>query len=286
MPPLDWLRIFEAAARLQGFSAAAREFGLTQAAVSQRIRNLESWLGRDLFVRSARGVTLTYAGEGYLPLVQDALSRLERGTEAMFGTAPRDMHISALSSHLDALVLPALPEFTYAHPNVQVVVDTVPQRSNFEQDRTALQLRFGRGDWARRKAALICKEELAPMAAGQDNREWPEIAGIKLRGERPGWRDWAAVTGYPAPAQDRLSVDSMQHALSAAAAGGGVALGSVALARPHLEAGRLRKLALPSLATEDGYWLTWPEDEFRAPKAQQMLADFTTALRGSVGTIE
>ena len=58
LPPLDWLRVFEAAGRLGGFSAAAREFGLSPAAVSQRIANLESWLGRSLFIRRARGVTL------------------------------------------------------------------------------------------------------------------------------------------------------------------------------------------------------------------------------------
>ncbi|HCE71900.1 MAG TPA: LysR family transcriptional regulator, partial [Ruegeria sp.] len=69
LPPLDWLRVFEAAGRLGGFSAAAREFGLTQAAVSQRIGNLEAWLGRALFVRGPRGVTLTVEGESYLPLV-------------------------------------------------------------------------------------------------------------------------------------------------------------------------------------------------------------------------
>jgi len=48
---LNWLRTFEAAARLSGFSAAARELGLTQVAVSQQIKSLETKLGHDLFVR-------------------------------------------------------------------------------------------------------------------------------------------------------------------------------------------------------------------------------------------
>ncbi len=51
LPPLEWIRVFEAAARLGSFTAAANELGLTQAAVSQRIRNLELWLGTQLFSR-------------------------------------------------------------------------------------------------------------------------------------------------------------------------------------------------------------------------------------------
>lgn len=67
LPPLEWLRVFEAAARLENFSNAARELGLTQAAVSQRIRNLEGRLGKPLFTRLPRGVELTVEGEAYAP---------------------------------------------------------------------------------------------------------------------------------------------------------------------------------------------------------------------------
>ena len=117
LPPLDWLRVFEAAGRLGGFSAAAREFGLTQAAVSQRIGNLEAWLGRTLFVREARGVSLTVEGESYLPLVQDSLQALERNTEDLFGKSPRELRVAGLSSHIHALVLPCiLPAFRNCAP--------------------------------------------------------------------------------------------------------------------------------------------------------------------------
>jgi LysR family transcriptional regulator, glycine cleavage system transcriptional activator len=67
LPPLKWIRVFEAAARLGNFTAAAKELGLTQAAVSQRIRNLELRLGAQLFNRRARGVILSLQGEAWLP---------------------------------------------------------------------------------------------------------------------------------------------------------------------------------------------------------------------------
>ena len=68
--PLEWVRVFEAAGRVGSFTAAAQECGLTQAAVSQRIRNLEERIGTNLFSRQARGVTLTVDGEAWLPYVK------------------------------------------------------------------------------------------------------------------------------------------------------------------------------------------------------------------------
>ena len=71
--PLEWIRAFEAAARLGSFTAAAEECGLTQSAISQRIGHLEARLGAQLFIRQARQITLTSEGEAWLPHVQGAL---------------------------------------------------------------------------------------------------------------------------------------------------------------------------------------------------------------------
>ena len=131
LPPLDWLRVFEAAGRNGSFTAAAEEFGSTQAAVSQRIRNLETWLGRQLFVRSARGVALTVEGESYLPLVQDALAALRQGTEDLFASTPRELRIGGLDSHLTGLLLPRIGGFLADRPGLRLVTDTVPKRSDF-----------------------------------------------------------------------------------------------------------------------------------------------------------
>lgn len=57
LPPMQTLSAFEAAARLASFTAAARELGSTQPAVSQRVVQLEEDLGTPLFERGRRGVT-------------------------------------------------------------------------------------------------------------------------------------------------------------------------------------------------------------------------------------
>ncbi len=277
LPPLDWLRVFEAAGRLGGFSAAAREFGLTQAAVSQRIGNLEAWLGRSLFVREARGVSLTIEGESYLPLVQDSLQALERNTEDLFGKSPRELRVAGLSSHIHALVLPALPAFLKVQPKVRIMTDSMTRRASLEEERTWLQIRYGRGVWPGRKTKLIASEVLAPIAA--PGVEWGAPL-IDLRGERPGWQDWAQIAGIKELPVGRISFDSVGHAITAARQGMGIALGSLPLAAGSFEAGQLRRLDLPELATKDGYWLTWPEDRVRSKRQRALVDDFLQALRG------
>ncbi|WP_281996036.1 LysR family transcriptional regulator [Ruegeria faecimaris] len=277
LPPLDWLRVFEAAGRLGGFSAAAREFGLTQAAVSQRIGNLEAWLGRTLFVREARGVSLTVEGESYLPLVQDSLQALERNTEDLFGKSPRELRVAGLSSHIKALVIPALARFHDLRPKVRVLTDSVARRSSLDEERTWLQIRYGRGAWPGRDAELIAAEVLVPMAA--PGVDWSAPL-IDLRGERPGWRDWAKNTTQADLPTSKMSFDSMEHAISAARQGLGVVLGSMPLAQSDLRAGRLRRLDLPELNAKDGYWLTWPEERAKSNKQRALIADFLQALRG------
>src|SRR3546814_587336 len=86
LPPLAWLRSFEAAARRLSFTRAAAELNMTQGAVSLQIKQLENWLGTLLFQRLPRGLQLTDAGEAYMPTVVDALDRLVAGTEDLFGS--------------------------------------------------------------------------------------------------------------------------------------------------------------------------------------------------------
>ena len=82
LPPLNWLRAFETSARHLSFTLAASELNLTQSAVSQHVRSLESFLGRDLFLRKTRAIELTEAGANYLPVVREAFQMLASGTRA------------------------------------------------------------------------------------------------------------------------------------------------------------------------------------------------------------
>ena len=84
LPPLNWLRSFEASARLGSFTAAAGEINITQSAVSQQIKLLEARLGETLFIRSSRKLRLTEAGLNYVYFVREAFDLLRIGTRSVF----------------------------------------------------------------------------------------------------------------------------------------------------------------------------------------------------------
>src|SRR5437762_13631884 len=83
--PVNWLRTFEVAARHLSLSAAASELNVTPAAVSQQVRLLEFRLGEKLFVRHARGLRLTLAGEALVPVCRESFERLDTALAELFG---------------------------------------------------------------------------------------------------------------------------------------------------------------------------------------------------------
>ncbi len=85
LPPLNWLRAFEASARHLNFTQAAAELHMTQAAISQQIKGLEAQLGTSLFKRLPRGLKLTDAGQSYIPGVRESIERLAMITDEVFG---------------------------------------------------------------------------------------------------------------------------------------------------------------------------------------------------------
>ena len=77
LPPLNAMRVFEAASRNASFTQAAEELCITQGAVSRHVTALESWLGFKLFTRNRRGIDLTAKGVAYSRIVRGSLDQLE-----------------------------------------------------------------------------------------------------------------------------------------------------------------------------------------------------------------
>src|SRR5262245_35148503 len=86
-PPLNYIRSFECSARHLSFTAAAQELGYTQAAVSNHVRALEQYIGRQLFIRYPRSLKLTEMGEAFLPTLRQALEQIDQATESIVASA-------------------------------------------------------------------------------------------------------------------------------------------------------------------------------------------------------
>lgn len=261
LPPLEWLRVFDAAARLGNFTAAAEELALTQAAVSQRMRNLEAHLGVTLFTRLPRGVDLTTEGEAYAPHVRSALAALQRSTADLFSASRRTLSLAATASTTELWIAPRLPKLLDRLPDLQISLATVQRAVDYAAANADFEVRFGDGSWSNRQARKLYDEVLAPVAAPAllDARDddWRRLPQIATSGPRDGWLDWAAAAEVAPPRSPSLRFDTFVQALAAARVGAGVLLGSLALIEQEIEVGSLIRLPEPSVRMESGYWLIW-----------------------------
>lgn len=276
LPPLEWIRVFEAAARLGSFTAAANELGLTQAAVSQRIKNLERRLGAQLFSRQARGVVLSAQGESWLPHVQAALTQLLNSAANLFEQPRRKITIAASGSVIELWFIRRLDEIARRLPHVQLSLETIQHLPDYERLDTDFEIRFGTGHWPEREAKRLFVEELAPVASpqllGDPSKDWRDLPHIATSGPRAGWQDWSNEMGEPPPPAPALRFDTFAQSLRAAEAGAGVVLASLALSADAIRSGRLQLLTERTLRMEGSYWITWPRSRPAFAERQQLVA--------------
>jgi LysR family transcriptional regulator, glycine cleavage system transcriptional activator len=274
--PLEWIRAFEAAARTGSFTLAARETGLTQASISQRIGQLEARLGTQLFLRGARGVSLTVAGETWQPYVSAALQGLQQSAEEIFASRQRRITLTAGNSIIENWLMPRLGALA-SPPPFEFVFSTSVLTAGIGQQAGDADVRHGAGVWPGRRAARLFKEVLAPVAAPgltAGEGRWQDLPRIAVSGPRPGWQEWARQTGDPATPVPHLRVDSQAHGLAAARAGLGVLLGSLPLCRDDLAAGRLVRLGEDALQPASAWWFTAPEGAMTVRQWDELCAVF------------
>lgn len=274
LPPLNTLRLFEAAGRHASFKLAAEELHVTPSAVSHGILTLEDWLGVALFARGPRSLDLTPAGRAYLPRVRGALAAIASATEAVPGRRPGGrLSVSVAPSFALRWLIPNLPRFTARHPDIEVTLDTAHRQVEFPRDGVDLAIRMGRGDWPDLDALRLGVESLVPVCA-------PAVArtirsGDDLRGKTllhvvditEDWAAWAALAGVGGlDVGGGLRLDTVHMALEAAAQGLGIAIGRLPLASADLAAGRLVAVLGPPCACRTGHWLVTGRDSLARPE--------------------
>ena len=123
LPPLNALRVFEAAARHLSFKEAANELAITQAAVSHQIKSLEDYLGVQLFKRAGRGVQLTEAARACLPKLREGFDSLAAAVEMIHVRADEtDLQITAPPVFAARWLMPRLADFARREPKIDVRV--------------------------------------------------------------------------------------------------------------------------------------------------------------------
>ena len=140
---LNWIRSFEASARLLSFTKAAQELALTQAGISQHIRSLEQELGEPLFIRLPRAVRLTDAGEAYLHVVRESLGRLRLGTSDIFGGGYEGpVRLRAEPGFIDYWLACRLQDFLDIYPDISLQLSAIVCGVETNWDAVDMEVRY------------------------------------------------------------------------------------------------------------------------------------------------
>src|SRR5580700_3554040 len=129
LPPLNALRAFEASARHLNFRLAAEELGVTQGAVAQHVRGLEADLAIKLFDRLPRTLALTGPGRSYAAQLRRAFDLMMQATAAL-RPEPLRLTISVSPTFASKWLIPRLPDFTTAHPEIELQILASESLSN------------------------------------------------------------------------------------------------------------------------------------------------------------
>lgn len=259
------LRALDAVVRLGDLSAAAREMGITPAAISHRIRDLEDEAGKKLIRREAGRFVATEAGQAVLVALGDAFARIRRADTVLRGLAMQpQIRIVAPMSFTVLWLLPRLSQFEALHPDVTTYLAAAsdPLRREGEADiRICHGTSPPAGPWVR-----IAQD--ATAVAGMPGTAFPDTASAVLAGrvihiDTPqgkqggtfGWADWAAAQGMEPGLANGPHVNAEHVAADLAMQGKGLMLASLFTLADAVQSGRL--VVMPDTAVRTGisYWM-------------------------------
>lgn len=143
---LGSIDIFCKAAELQSFTNAAQALGVTPAAVSRSVGRLEQRLGAQLFVRTTRLVRLTDAGREFHEQCRQALAQIADAARVAAGQkqgASGLVRVSVPTTYAYCRLLPALPRFAQAYPEVRLEIDISGRNVDFVEDQFDVAIRLG-----------------------------------------------------------------------------------------------------------------------------------------------
>jgi putative choline sulfate-utilization transcription factor len=270
---MQTLSAFESAARLASFTAAARELGSTQPAVSQRIVQLEEDLGAPLFDRGHRGVTLTPEGALLYEAVRSGLDTIREATSDIRARrATGALTILTDAGFATYWLMPRLARLKASMPGVNVKIVTSQLGYDPHRDHADIAIAFGDGHWPPCTSTRLFAEAVTPICspAFRDLHASvsvaADLAALPLLHVQPtdperwlAWNTWFAAQGLQAPEDSQgMMFNSYSLVVQAALMGQGVALGWTPLTDELIASGLLVRLLDTPVTTERGYYLVCP----------------------------
>jgi LysR family glycine cleavage system transcriptional activator len=277
LPPLSAIRAFEAAGRHENFSRAAEELGLTQAAISYQIRQLEDRVGKPLFVRDKGRVRLSDSGRRLLPAVSSGFTGI---ADAFDSLREEDEDVLAIdtSVSMGATWLSArIGRFQVRHPDLAVKISLANELIDFGLGGIDAAIRTGYGKWDGLRADFLFRQHYAQfcapafLEANEISRPVDMLRAELLGPNDSLWAGWfgAAGVGTALPPRRGIVLDSQLQEATTMQSGFGIAMMTPLFWKADLESGRLVQpfdtLYLPGSAQ----WLAHPASRIGVRKIER-----------------
>ena len=275
---LRGLRTFCVAAGLQSFRDAAEKLYITASAVSHQIRNLEQELGQRLFDRDGGSLTLTDAGRSLYSDMNPLIARLDEVASHHKKSVSRTtLRISVQPFFASELFVPRLGEFTAAHPEIDIKVDTSDESIEKHPGNADASIRVFKSEPKNLSSDHLFPLNLIP-ASSSEFRDTLKVKSKKIISEFPriihetrpkAWKQWQRSAGIELPEEtSSVRLDSMIAVVRAAQRGLGAALVPTRLCGTMFGSGTLVPLFDYELATTDAFYFACGDEDTRNENVQ------------------
>ncbi|UVC10130.1 transcriptional regulator GcvA [Rhizobium sp. TH2] len=286
LPGTRALKMLVSAGRHLNFTRAADEIGLTPAAVSYQIKEIEDQLGVKLFVRTNRSIHLTPEGKVLCEAAVDALDIVTRATarvQKMSRRSTTQLKVTVDPQFATKWLMRRVEQFRKVHQDIELRFDVSYDVKDFELDDVDVGIRYGSGKYPGLTTHRLFGNVIVPvcsprlLASGKPLKEPRDLmhhtlAHIEWSRDGltwPNWHMWMAAAGVHDFDDSRAIVfASSNDAVEAALAGEAVALADFAMVASELSEGRLiRPFELSVKApSEFAYFLVYPKEAAAEPR--------------------
>ena len=248
IPSLFALRALEAAARQGSYSAAARELAVTQGAISQQIRRLESHLGARLFYRRGNQMIATAAAARLAEEVREASARLQAAVNDCAAGALADALVLSVDNRFGSRWLgPKLPRLLADAAGANLNIRVEERVADFVTDGIDAAVRLGRGDWpalasqrlTTERLWVVCNPQFAAKFKVSTVRDLLDVPLIHSSEDL--WPLLFDRHGLATPAPAGLITNDTLVTLDAVARGLGAALARSSMVEEDVASGRLMR---------------------------------------------
>jgi LysR family transcriptional regulator, glycine cleavage system transcriptional activator len=275
LPPLNSIRAFECASRHLSFSRAAEELGVTQGAVSKHVIALEDFIGAQVFVRAPSGLSLTQEGYTLMEALRPAFAMMSDAFSHYHRRGPRSnvCRIATLASFAGQFLVPRLPAFREAHPDIEIEFITSVRLVDLEREEADLAVRYGLGEYKGLMSTRLVKGALAPVCSPdlllKSNGDLLSLLGSARRIQTAGyneWRDWLDLSKVDvAQLTPAYIIEDFLVAIQAVKLGQGLALLPRILVHDQIECGELAEFSKTPLEVDSTYHIAHTAASVRRP---------------------